>query len=128
MSPMGPMPYAVVRRRRLKDIGRGIPLAGALLPGEHKPGGVSTNEPCDESRQVLAPTSLRVSNLPHRIGKLAALHRSFAVMLPPRAEELCYAQALWILGLEGFDPFNGITAAKGKERVSAPLGPRLKAT
>jgi hypothetical protein len=105
------MPYAVVRRRPLQDIGRGIPLAGALLPGEHKPGSVSTSEPCDESRQVLAPTSLRVSNLPHWIGKLAALHRSFLVMFPPGAEELCYALALGILGLQHFDAFNRITAA-----------------
>jgi hypothetical protein len=122
------MPYALHQLGGLQNICGSIPLAGTLLPGEHKPGGVSTSEPRDEGRQVLASTSLRIGNLPHGIGKLAALHRSFAVMFPPRAEELCYALALGILGLQHFDAFNRITAAQGKERVSAPLRPRLEAS
>jgi hypothetical protein len=122
------MPRVFRRYGDLQGICGCVPLAGALLPGEHKPGRVSAGEPRDESGQVLAPSSLRISNLFHGIGKLAALHRSFAVVLPPGAEDLGYALAFGVLSLEDFDPFNGIPAAKGKESVSAPLRPCLEAS
>jgi hypothetical protein len=82
----------------------------------------------NDCREILPPSSLRIGNLFHRVGKIVDLHRDRAMMLPPSAEQFRYTLATGIAGLEFFDTLHGIAASQGHQRITAPFGPLLEAS
>jgi hypothetical protein len=92
-------------------IGGRSPFARRFLPTKHETGSVSTSKLGNEGGEVLASPSLWISDGSHWFGKFIDLHRRYAVVLPPNAEQLGNALPVGIICLQRLDPLDRIATS-----------------